>query len=483
MKRWPATEKTAPIHPRVDKYCPALAAFFDSRSSHSSESFRMPHLQFKDLLISFTSEFLPLWNDLGSGAHKAVSLWRPSTSADALGQFFPVGDIATDSYRNINQRKIVAVVSDANKVDGTALRSPEDYQLVWKDTDSGARTDFSIWRPLAPEGYVAMGLVCGVGYEKPSRNAVRCVRADLVVNAKPGDLIWNDYGSGASKDFSAWSITPPDAEPGEIYLAPGTFIGNARYAKPDLPTYALRLDLTTQPGEPLSPPALTGYEPPATEETPAPPQVCELPWFCVKDPELSTNEQLLSSPTYRLERTDRHQFAGFGHNTSVTSQPFMWTATKGEIGDYSLALSAISRVSMWRKWSASLRPFQLSFSANLEPAFTHTQRSAKGWNYASPLEIITYIPAQKAVAAYLIQSEYRLLRQDGSQVAATVTYINGDHIYMSEYPKDQPVPDVSENELPEPLPTTEVALEHAAAQTEPALEIAGHDLVNETIAP
>ena len=44
----------------------------------------MNPLQFNDLLISFTSEFLPLWNDKGSGAHKAVGLWRPSTASERV---------------------------------------------------------------------------------------------------------------------------------------------------------------------------------------------------------------------------------------------------------------------------------------------------------------------------------------------------------------------------------------------------------------
>lgn len=424
----------------------------------------MKPLQYKDLLISFTCEFLPLWNDKGSGAHRTIGLWRPSAASDALGQFFPLGDIATGSYRNINQRKVVAVVSDANKVGGTALRSPDDYELVWKDAGSGARADFSIWRPLAPEGYVAMGMVCGVGYEKPSRNAIRCVRLDLTASAQPGDLIWSDKGSGAPGDFSAWSITPPDAAPGEIHLAPGTFIGNGRYTKPTQPSYTLRLALTAQLHDLLAPPTLTGYEHPIEETTTPTPQVCELPWFSVKDPELSAIEQLQTSPAYRLERSDRHLFVGFGHNTGTTSQPFMWTATKGETGEHSRALASTACVDLCNEWPPRYRQFELSFSANLEKEFTHTQRSAKGWSNASPLEIITYIPAQKAVTAYLIQSEYRLLRQDGSQVSATVSYTNGDHVYMSEYPNAEAA---SREEPP----------------TETVSEVTGHDPVDDTLTP
>lgn len=428
----------------------------------------MNPLQYNDLLISFTSEFLPLWNDKGSGAHKAVGLWRPSTASDALSSFFSLGDVAVDHYRNINQSKIVAVVSDANKVDGTALRPPVDYQLAWNDEGTGTRSNSSIWRPVPPEGYVAMGLVYGVNYDKPSRHAVRCIREDLVSTAKSGELIWNDKGSGSANDLSIWSIAPPDASAGEIHLAPGTFIGNNSYARPSHATYSLRLALTAQLSPLPAPPALAGHESPAIDETPPTTHVCELPWFCVKDPELTAIEQFQTSPVYRLERADRHFLAGFGHNTEATSQPFMWTAIKGEIGGNARAMVTNTSIDLYKDWPLYAHAFEVGFSAHLDRDFTHTQRSAKNWSHASPLEIITYIPPKKAVATYLLQSEYRLLRQDGHQVSGTVTYTNGDHIYMSESPDAEPLPD----KAPPPV---------EAPQETPALEVTGHDPVDTTL--
>lgn len=47
----------------------------------------MNSLQYKDLLINFTTEFVPVWNDKGTRAEKPVTFWRPSTSSDALGNF------------------------------------------------------------------------------------------------------------------------------------------------------------------------------------------------------------------------------------------------------------------------------------------------------------------------------------------------------------------------------------------------------------
>lgn len=437
----------------------------------------MNALQYKDLLINFTSEFIPLWNDRGSGVYKSISFWRPATSADSLSQFFPLGDIAVEGYRNINQQKVVAVVSDANKVDGTALRSPDEFELVWKDAGSGARTDFSLWRPLPPEGYVSMGLVCGVGYDKPSRNTVRCVREDLVTAAQTGQLIWTDKGSGAPMDFSAWEIKPADAAPGEINLAPGTFIGTTSYAKPTATAYSLCLPLTDAVYERPQPPQLSGYAPPAALHTLAQPQICQLPWFTVKDPDLSPVEQLQTCPMYRLERIDHYLFVGFGHNQAATSQPFMWTATKGETGEQSRALTATSSIELCSEWPADARTFELEFSAHLNQDFTHCQRSAKGWGHLSTLEIISYIPAHKAVAAYVIQSEYRLLREDGSQVTGTVTYTNGDNVYVSEYPASEP------ERIDEPPAERPLKQAVELPQAEPSLEITPHDFIDDTFLP
>lgn len=430
----------------------------------------MNRLQFNDLLISFTSEFLPLWSDKGSGAHKAIGLWRPSTASDALSPFFSLGDIAVDHYRNVNQSKVVAVVSDANKVDGTALRPPVDYQLVWHDEGTGALSNTSIWRPIPPQGYVAMGMVCGVNYDKPSRHAIRCVREDLVVASTSGELIWNDKGSGSASDLSAWSIIPPAATAGEIYLAPGTFVANNSYARPGPAPYSLRLALTAQLNELPPTPVLTGTESPTLEETTPTVQVCELPWFCVKDPELTVIEQFQSSPVYRLERTDRYLLAGFGHNTEATSQPFMWTATKGELGGNAKALAFNTNVDLSQEWPAYARAFEPAFSAHLDREFTHAQRSAKGWSQPSSLEIITYIAPNKAVAAYLLHSEYCLLRQDGKPVSGTVSYTNGDHVYLSESQDPEPQPEST----PAPL---------SPPQAQPELEVTSDDLFDDTLTP
>jgi len=434
----------------------------------------MAPIRFKDLLISFTTEFDLLWNDKGSGALKSASFWRPNTSADALNTFSSLGDVVFEGYRTINNRKVVAVVSEADKVNGTALRAPTDFKLVWQNSGKKVRSEVSVWRPIPPEGYVTMGMVCCVGYDKPSVTTVRCVRADLVVDAYIGNPIWNDKGSGSRMDFSTWDVHSPEAEPGEAYIAPGTFFGNGSFARPSFGArpYALRMELALQQN-PL--PAPAEVQEPAQH----PANVCDLPWFAVKDSNLTPIEQLQSTPTYRLERSDRYLSVGVGHNTTAEGKTFNWTARRGENGDDSIDFTAITGIDFSGEWSSIALP--LSFSANLDKLFTHTSQSAKGWGSSASLEVAAYVPANQTVAAHLIRSEYRLLRQDGSQLSATVGYTNGDTVYFSDSTAVVP----AENPLLPP-PAEPIAADDEQAPppaAENTLEIMSHDFIDDTLLP
>lgn len=389
----------------------------------------MQPIRFKDLLINFTTDFDLLWNVKNTGVIDAACFWRPNTSNDRLNGYSLLGDVVVGHYRNINDRKIVAVVSEADKVNGTALRAPTNFHQVWKNSGKKVRTEISIWRPIPPEGYVAMGMVCCIGYEKPSLNIVRCVRADLAVDAYIGNSIWNDKGSGSSMDFSAWDIHAPDVQPGEAYIATGSFYGADGWTRPAFGArpYALRMELALQENPLPAPPA-----PLATEEAEQRVHTCELPWFAVKDSNLTQLEQLHHSPIYRLERSDRYLVAGVAQNATPHGKTFNWTAHKGEAGDSSIDFTAVTGIELAHEWSTTSSSRPVFFSAHLSKSFTHTTQSAKGWGTSTPLEVAAYVPASQTIAAYVIRSEYKLYRQDGSQLAATVSYTNGDTVYFSE---------------------------------------------------
>ncbi len=200
--------------------------------------------QYKDLVIGFTTNFECRWHDAGSGGKYNGAFWHPVIPPD-MADFHPIGTLGWSGYGDINGLTVIAVVKDANGAAGDALRAPEKFELVWKDEGSGATYNGSMWRPIPPEGYVALGLVCNKNWGPPPLDDVRCVRKDLVKPATPGDGIWNDEETGSDTDFSAWGIRANGAGAGEIYFSPGTFIGWTSHFQPatDPNAYALQLPI------------------------------------------------------------------------------------------------------------------------------------------------------------------------------------------------------------------------------------------------
>ncbi len=72
-------------------------------------------------------------------------------------------------------------------------------------------------------------------------------------------------------------------------------------------------------------------------------------------------------------------------------------------------------------------------SAKLSQSFTYTETTTNGWSMALTKTIVARVPPHKALAAYKIQSTYKLFRADGFQVSTAVPY-ETESIYWTEYP-------------------------------------------------
>jgi len=166
-----------------------------------------------------------IWKDSGSGADADVSFWRPTPASG----FYAVGDHAKLGH-DAPAQGILVVREKRNGI----LVPPTGYTKIWDDSGSGADWDGSIWRPECPAGYAALGHVANRSHGAPSTEAVRCVSDQVLSRANPGGSIWNDAGSGADDDFSAWSIRPPAEDQGFRYVTRGLFysVGDS-HAQPD----------------------------------------------------------------------------------------------------------------------------------------------------------------------------------------------------------------------------------------------------------
>lgn len=141
------------------------------------------------------TEFERSWWDKGSGAWKDCSIWRPRLPRG----WVCLGHTARRGYLPPNFA--LAVEDDG----GRLLRSPVDFELVWKDSGSGDTG--GIWRPVAPQGYVAMGCCAWPGTDKPPLHILRCVRRDTVERSRVGDLIWKVLGVGLNVTLAVLTHT------------------------------------------------------------------------------------------------------------------------------------------------------------------------------------------------------------------------------------------------------------------------------------
>lgn len=154
-------------------------------------------------IITFgtTSTYTLMYNDQGSGANLDGSFYRPT----APPGFYIFGDYAQGNYQTPALPSLTIQVTNDDP-SNPVLMHPIGYAQVWNDKHSGAHMDGSIWMPIPPAGYIALGAVAQTGYNTPDIPQLRCMRFDLVKQGTIGQLIWDDKGSGASEDVEIYGI-------------------------------------------------------------------------------------------------------------------------------------------------------------------------------------------------------------------------------------------------------------------------------------
>lgn len=178
------------------------------------------------LLLGATSNYSWLYNDSGSGAHRDVTLWRPTPTDPS---YHIIGDYAQGNYGEPTGPTII--VTAINDPDNTLLKPPVDYRQVWNDHGTGGHHDGSVWYPVPPDNFVSLGFVGQRGYNKPSIASYRCVHQSQVTNAQVGSSIWSDSGSGAHLDVTLYAVP----------TIPGIFVAQANYDPYAGPVYQFKI--------------------------------------------------------------------------------------------------------------------------------------------------------------------------------------------------------------------------------------------------
>lgn len=283
-------------------------------------------LMFKGLSVRFTDQFTWIWDDSGSGADDNGSFWMPA----APEGYYPLGSCGVSGWGDPSGTKAAVVVKD---IDGTGVLSPpEDYVKIWDDSGSGADDNCSVWKPVPPEGYVALGVVAQLGYTKPDTDLIRCVKSEYTATGKVGSWVWDDSGSGGSYDFSAFRVEAPDApnSPGYAYLVPETIIGVNSYTKPSSHEVCnvlnIKLPLVTDLNDSAYAPVLESYDEPEKYTDTYLAKVVAVPFTLVVDDSYSLHEKVTEFPIYRIRREEYYTNQYF-YNNRYGSTPITHTVT------------------------------------------------------------------------------------------------------------------------------------------------------------
>ena len=178
-----------------------------------------------------------VYTDRGTGARLGVTVYGPTLSAIPKG-YYMVGMSAVPATSNAGNRQMLFLVNPEG--DSNAIRTPLGFNLVWKDKGSGGAMDGSFWSVTCPIPYVSLGDVAVGSWSAPSnelKSKFACIHYQHVINAKLGNLIWNDQKSDADSDVSLWETENIQSSSKQGLV--GFFKANHAHSRPNAQVFGL----------------------------------------------------------------------------------------------------------------------------------------------------------------------------------------------------------------------------------------------------
>jgi hypothetical protein len=369
-------------------------------------------LIYRDLAIAFTTHFIQTWSDRGMGQRMTCSTWLPRPATDQAN-YFAVGDlmIPDGAGSNPSGRLVGVLVADMPELrvpgKGPALMAPLGFETV-----GGSQ----VCRMIAPPGYVALGGIAQF-HGEPNLNQYRCVRADLVLGAKPSEAeLYDNRGNGRQDSLSVWTVSTPAAPPGKVYLAPQTFIPVGEDGRPAASHFfCLQFDLpdTLAAGQASAQaPTLTSIQA-AAETGRGTTFTTFLPWYAVRDAGLSDVQRMQSTPVYSLCRTDIYTLALGQHNGTEAPQRVLFSLTDGIATEDVASFAEAVGISLGT--ASSFAVPGLAGSIQLKNDFSGVDGSG-GLQKTTALQATLTIPPGVNAAVYSLRSSFSLQRMDGTSV-------------------------------------------------------------------
>lgn len=413
---------------------------------------------FGELTLAFTDKLDWCWDDEDSGGSHWVSFWHPVAPAG----FRALGTVAIPAWGSANlnpstpnekikDHVVALVVKETPGVESAtgqpALANPIDYEKVWDDKGTGAKYKGCIWRPIAPDGYVALGCVTAKdSYDKPGLDAVTCVREDLTFgsNAK---WVYSDKGAGGKYDLSVWrNVVPPsyvDNTEGltRALIAANTFAAIQSY---DQPQWLPEMRVLCLP-MPIEKPAMSPFPDLVDRSAPAgrSPEVTAnavwVPFTAINDTEKSTPWKLANSPFYKLERKAAWALVRHLNNNTETPQKVTEAVTVGVEKEQISTFNVTTGISITSTAGVStgFASAEVSTTYSLELGFGSSTGIKEIESRTVTKELVA--APNTAAAVWVGSSTIQVVRADKSRVGAPLIFkAETDHYH--QYPDKAATP-------------------------------------------
>jgi hypothetical protein len=178
--------------------------------------------------IKSSSSYNLIWNSQGTLSQNQVAVWAPSLSISILATtkvkiclgYYASRGFANPATNKEGKNHQIAEISDnqtirmnRSKVMQAVLVNAFPFPVRFKRTWQLQRGDktFVGWKPIPPDGFVCLGMVCTNEDVEPSLDAIRCVPDTWVKRSKTAPVkLWDDSGAGGGKPGSIWLINSYD---------------------------------------------------------------------------------------------------------------------------------------------------------------------------------------------------------------------------------------------------------------------------------
>jgi hypothetical protein len=398
------------------------------------------------LLITYTDQFTWIWDDSGSGATDNGSFWAPVPPPG----YRALGSLGRSGWNNPSTLVAMVCVKAINGSD--ALADPLDYQLAYEDRGTGGDHNVSVWKPVPPQGYAALGMVARTDYgNKPALSNIACVKKTLLTPGLCGSWFWDDSNSGGSQNFGGWYVAPPNYPIEDMKaLLPtgGTFISrhDSSYESPPAThdcmwVFNITLPLVTDTFDVWNGPQLTGPMAPLPMDSHVIQEI-GLPLALSKDPagSFTLHWRVVNSPVYRLRREFAYKWCmGWDNTASSEVQSLNWTSSTSYETSNTNSFTTTHGIEVGMELGAECKIFSGKVSFKYTYQWSSTTSTTMTKSYTTSITRNVVVPAHSYVGLWQINNIYKYYRRmesgEWTLIPDVVISIPTEEVKTGQYPQ------------------------------------------------